>query len=89
MMKMDLPANSYYLHSQLKTVLTKKNIKEKKRHEIERMSKLTATIARQCKVKYVIDFGAGLGHLARSLSYGHGLKVCCLEQQSALSAQAM
>lgn len=36
-----------------------KNIKEKKRHEIERMSQLTAGIANDLDVKYIVDFGSG------------------------------
>lgn len=76
------------MHPKLRTMLTKKNIKEKKRHEIEKMSELTARIAHENNIKYIVDFGAGLGHLARSLTYGYRLKVCCLEQQVILTDQA-
>lgn len=76
------------MHPKTKNILTKKNIKEKKRHEIERMSQLTANIANEYGVKYIVDFGAGLGHLARLLAYGHRLNVCCLEMQIALTKQA-
>lgn len=75
-------------NQKLQTILCKKNIKLKKRHEIEMMSQLTASIAKECNVNYIVDFGSGLGHLARSLSFNHGLNVCCLEQQSALIGQA-
>lgn len=75
-------------HPKIKTILTKKSIKEKKRHEIERMSQLTADIADDLDVKYIIDFGAGLGHLARLLAYGYGLNVCCLEKEVVLTKQA-
>lgn len=77
------------LSNKLQTILTKKNIKEKKRHEIEKMSQLTARIARDCDVQYIVDFGAGLGHLARALAFNYGAKVCCLEQQLVLTEQAM
>lgn len=70
------------------TVLTKKKIKEKKRHEIERMSQLTAGIANELGVQYIVDFGSGLGHLARLLAYGYGLNVCCLEKEAILTDQA-
>lgn len=76
-------------HPKLKTYLTQKSIKAKKRHEIERMSRLTASVANEHSVEYIVDFGAGLGHLARSLTYGYGLKVCCLEQQISLTQSAM
>lgn len=76
-------------HEKLQTILTKKNIKEKKRHEIDKMSQLTARIANDCNACYIVDFGAGLGHLARALAFDFGAKVCCLEQQSTLIEQAM
>lgn len=69
-------------------MLTTKNIKEKKRYEIENMSQLTARIAKDCDVNYLVDFGAGVGHLARALAFNFGAKVCCLEQQEKLTDQA-
>ncbi|XP_055316358.1 methyltransferase-like protein 25B isoform X2 [Sitodiplosis mosellana] len=75
-------------HPKICTILTKKKIKEKKRHEIERMGQLTADIARELRCQYIVDFGSGLGHLARLISYGHGLNVCCIEKQVALTEQA-
>ena len=52
------------------------------------MAYLCATSARKQNIDYVIDFGSGLGHLARLLSYGYGVKVCGIEQQLALTEQA-
>lgn len=40
------------------------------------------------QVDFVVDFGAGLGHLARLLGYGYGVQVCCVEMQRNLSEQA-
>lgn len=74
--------------TKIKILLMKKKIKAKKRHEIERMSQLTAKIANELGVKYIVDFGSGLGHLARFLAYAYGLNVCCLEKESALTDQA-
>lgn len=65
-----------------------KQMKMKKCHEIDRMAELSAATARKCNVKYLVDFGAGLGHLARILSFQHGLRVCCLEQDKTLSTEA-
>ena len=65
-----------------------KQVKQKKVHEIQRMAGLTAETAKRCNTKYVVDFGAGLGHLARNLSFEHGIRVCCLEQQETLSKEA-
>lgn len=78
-----------YANQKIRNIVAKKNIKLKKRHEIEEMSQVTAKVARQHNVEYIVDFGAGLGHLARMLTYGYGLKVCCLEQQAVLSEQAV
>lgn len=76
------------LHPKIKTILTQKKVKAKKRHEIERMSQYTAKIAKDNSVDYIVDFGAGLGHLARSLAFGYGLNVCCLEKQPDLTEHA-
>lgn len=76
------------LHPKIKPILTQKNIKVKKRHEIERMSRYTAEVANEIGVRYIVDFGAGLGHLARSLAYGYELNVCCLEKQAEFTEQA-
>lgn len=65
-----------------------RQVKEKKRHEILRMAKMCANSAERCGVNFVIDFGAGLGHLSRILSYCYGMRVCCLEQQVQLSDKA-
>lgn len=65
-----------------------RQVKDKKRHEINQMADLCAQTARQCEVNYIVDFGAGLGHLARILSFQHKLRVCCLEQQIKLSEEA-
>ncbi|KAG4077213.1 hypothetical protein HA402_016200 [Bradysia odoriphaga] len=76
-----------YRHTKLKNAF-RKRIKPKKLHEIERMAALCSRTATDCHVEYVLDFGAGLGHLARVLGYGYGLSVCCLEQQKRLSEEA-
>lgn len=72
----------------IKTILMRKKIKAKKQHEIEQMGQLTAEIANKLNVKYIVDFGSGLGHLARLLAYGYRLNVCCLEKENALTDQA-
>lgn len=78
---------STYTHPKLRHIFSK-HVKHKKRHEIEQMSAECYRTARECNVQYVVDVGAGLGHLARLLGFGYGLKVCCLEEQPALSKQA-
>lgn len=76
------------IHPKMKNILMKKHIKAKKRHEIDKMSQFTASIANEYGIKYIVDFGSGLGHLARLLTYGHRLNVCCLEMQKSLTEQA-
>lgn len=79
---------TYTIHPKISTILTKKNIKEKKRHEIERMSQLTAAVAKANSLDYIVDFGSGAGHIARLLSYGYGYSVVCLEKEIALIDRA-
>lgn len=76
-----------YNHPKLRN-LFRKRIKPKKQHEIERMANKVATTAIDGGVEYILDFGAGLGHLSRFLGYGYGLRVCCLEQQKQLTEEA-
>lgn len=56
-----------------------KHVKPKKQHELYRMGQCCAAISSATGCKTVVDVGAGVGHLARFLSYGHGLKLVCLE----------
>ena len=37
---------------------------------------------------YIVDIGAGMGHLARVLVFKYGLSVTCVEQDPLLIAQA-
>lgn len=76
-----------YFHPQLKNLI-KKRVKPKKQHEIERMAALCNSTAAKSNIKYIIDFGSGIGHLSRILGYGYGLNICCLEQQKELTEQA-
>ena len=64
--------------------LFSKNVKLKKRHEILNFSKVCSEYAERLNVKYIVDFGSGMGHLARTLTYGYGLRVCCIEMQETL-----
>lgn len=67
--------------------LFSKNVKIKKRHEIERMSEICGKTAEKCGVEYVVDVGGGLGHLTRVLAFGQGKRVCCVERQESLNEQ--
>lgn len=74
-------------HPKLKQIFTK-HVKPKKRHEVEKMSRTCGKISEELGIEYIVDFGAGLGHLSRVLAYGYGLNVCCLEQNTELTQQA-
>ncbi|XP_017061468.1 protein RRNAD1 isoform X2 [Drosophila ficusphila] len=65
-----------------------KRVKPKKQHEITRMAEICGISCRQTPVDFIVDFGAGVGHLARILGYGYGLQVCCFEMQPDLNLQA-
>ncbi|XP_016957699.1 methyltransferase-like protein 25B isoform X1 [Drosophila biarmipes] len=74
-------------HPKLKHMFLKR-VKPKKQHEVRRMAEICALSHRQTPVDFVLDFGAGVGHLARILGYGYGVQVCCLEMQPDLNQQA-
>lgn len=76
-----------FKHLKLKNLFLK-HVKPKKRYEIFRMAEMTAEIAEEMSVSYVVDVGSGLGHLSRIMAYGFNLNVCCLETQLPLSKQA-
>ncbi|XP_005182182.1 methyltransferase-like protein 25B [Musca domestica] len=82
-----LPSSPLLDHAKLKHVFNK-GVKPKKRHELESMASLCKQICQENPVDFVVDFGAGLGHLARNLGYAYNIKVCCLEMQSKLNKQA-
>lgn len=65
-----------------------KRVKPKKQHEIRRMAEICALSHRQTPVDFIVDFGAGVGHLARVLGYGFGIRVCCFEMQPNLNQLA-
>ncbi|KAK3925106.1 Protein RRNAD1 [Frankliniella fusca] len=65
-----------------------KHVKPKKRHETVIMAKLCAEAAVKSKVTYVVDVGGGKGHLSRLLTYGYGLRVCCVDAQGSLISSA-
>lgn len=51
------------------------------------MAALCKHIHTETPVDFIVDFGAGLGHLARVLGYAYNIKVCCLEMQNELNRQ--
>lgn len=52
------------------------------------MAALCKQIYTENPVDFVIDFGAGLGHLGRVLGYAYNIKVCALEMQNDLNKNA-
>ncbi|XP_065368615.1 methyltransferase-like protein 25B [Calliphora vicina] len=82
-----LPRSSLLDHPKLKHIFIK-GVKPKKRHELEYMAALCKKICTENPVDFVIDFGAGLGHLARVLGYAYNIKVCGLEMQTKLNGNA-
>ncbi|XP_011687303.1 PREDICTED: protein RRNAD1-like isoform X2 [Wasmannia auropunctata] len=65
-----------------------KHVKIKKRHEIQQIARICADCAQESSAKCIVDVGAGVGHLARSLAFKYGLHVTCIEQDALLSQQA-
>ncbi|XP_011869656.1 PREDICTED: protein RRNAD1-like [Vollenhovia emeryi] len=65
-----------------------KHVKRKKRHEIQQIARICADCARDSNARCIVDVGAGVGHLARSLAFKYDLHVICIEQDASLSQQA-
>lgn len=65
-----------------------RHVKPKKQHELYRMGQCCAAISQVTNCKTVVDVGAGVGHLSRFLSYGHGLNLVCLESVEKLGSSA-
>ncbi|XP_055536887.1 methyltransferase-like protein 25B [Wyeomyia smithii] len=61
-----------------------KSVKLKKRHEIEKFCNECWLTGQSADVKHLVDVGSGQGNLARSLNYGYGFMVCCIEQNEQL-----
>lgn len=65
-----------------------KHVKIKKRHEVQQIAQICADCAQETNTRCIVDIGAGMGHLARSLAFKYGLHVTCIEQNTELSQQA-
>ncbi|XP_021695875.1 protein RRNAD1-like [Aedes aegypti] len=68
--------------------LFNKSVKLKKRHEIEKFGEQCWRTGRKTNVQHLVDIGSGQGNLARTLCYGFGFKVCCIEQDQKLIESA-
>ncbi|KAK3042583.1 hypothetical protein RJ639_000835 [Escallonia herrerae] len=62
----------------LNTVLTQ-GMNQKKKHEIEALSAVVSSIARNVGVNTIIDVGAGQGYLAQVLCFQHQLPVIAVD----------
>ncbi|CAK1540301.1 unnamed protein product [Leptosia nina] len=65
-----------------------KHVKLKKRHEINLMASVVQDVASKTGCDAVLDFGSGLGHLVRMLSYKYGLRTVGIECQNQLTDEA-
>ena len=52
-----------------------RGVKQKKRHEIERLGPLVAALCASLDCSMAVDFGAGQGYLSQLLHFQHGLAV--------------
>lgn len=63
-------------------------MKLKKRHEINEMAEFVIVNAKNSHCRAVVDFGSGLGHLIRILSYKYNLEAVGIEMQGQLTEEA-
>ncbi|XP_066153902.1 methyltransferase-like protein 25B [Euwallacea fornicatus] len=61
-----------------------KNVKMKKKHEIEIMSRVCYDMGLKSKCFNIVDVGSGLGHLSRMLAYKYGFNICTFEANEKL-----
>jgi hypothetical protein len=59
-----------------------RGMKLKKRHEVERLAALVASLCERLGCKTVVDFGAGQGYLGQVLHFGYGLRVVAIDSSS-------
>ncbi|XP_023944052.2 methyltransferase-like protein 25B isoform X2 [Bicyclus anynana] len=74
-------------HPKLKNLFIK-HVKLKKRHEMTKMAEFVSMTARESNCRAVLDFGSGLGHLIRILSYKYNLHSVGIEMQTQLTVEA-
>ncbi|XP_034834962.1 methyltransferase-like protein 25B [Maniola hyperantus] len=74
-------------HPKLKNLFLK-HVKLKKRHEISMMADFVNLNAKLSNCEAVVDFGSGLGHLIRILSYKYSLHSVGIEMQTQLTVEA-
>ncbi|XP_046839091.1 LOW QUALITY PROTEIN: methyltransferase-like protein 25B, partial [Xenia sp. Carnegie-2017] len=63
-------------------------VKRKKQYEIDILSKLIFEVAKKLQCWDIVDVGAGLGHLSRTLNYEYGLRVLTIEGEGCHRKQA-
>ena len=59
-----------------------RGMKAKKRHEVERLGALVASLCARLGCKTVVDFGAGQGYLGQLLHFGYGLRVIAIDSSA-------
>jgi hypothetical protein len=57
-------------------------VKEKKRHEILKLSKVLKKIQSENNFKHLVDIGGGVGHLSRTLAHYYGINCISLDINS-------
>lgn len=59
-----------------------RGMKAKKRHEVERLGALVASLCERLGCQTVVDFGAGQGYLGQLLHFGYGLRVVAIDSSA-------
>ncbi|XP_078041599.1 methyltransferase-like protein 25B isoform X1 [Augochlora pura] len=85
--KLNVSNESSLLDSKFNKLFSK-HIKKKKKYEIQEIARVCANCAYYSNCKCIVDIGAGMGHLARTLAFQHGFYVTCIEQDYTLLQQA-
>jgi hypothetical protein len=71
-----------YKHSSVLSKALSRGMKAKKRHEVERLGALVASLCERLGCRTVVDFGAGQGYLGQLLHFGYGLRVVAIDSSA-------
>eukprot|EP01043_Picozoa_sp_COSAG02_P013888 COSAG02_NODE_562_length_20293_cov_37.104288_11_plen_462_part_00 len=69
-------------HSSALSKALSRGMKAKKRHEVERLGVLVASLCERLGCRTVVDFGAGQGYLGQLLHFGYGLRVVAIDSSA-------
>ncbi|XP_071521829.1 probable methyltransferase-like protein 25 isoform X2 [Panulirus ornatus] len=78
-----------YGSSEVNTFEMRGIMSDKKSHEVEVMSQVTARLAKGCRVDWIVDLGSGRGYLSSSLVLQYDLNVVAIDSDKSNTSSAL